>query len=773
MSISTKTTQKKVPSDKSVFRKQVNNKNSLNKQNSPAQEILNLHQTIGNQAVQRLFESGFIQGKLTVGEPNDKYEQEADRVADQVQRQSEEDEEEEMLQTKPIDEQITPLVQRQVEEEEGELLQFQSDVSEAENRTGMPSPLRAGLEQLSGMDLSGVRVHNNTSKPAQLNALAYTQGQDIYVGPGQKKHLPHEGWHAVQQMQGRVKPTMQAKGVSINDDAGLEREADVMGTKALEMKRSEQATMGSVPQAPAPHSGITIQRAMKFEIQTVNHVWMMNKGGVVNPVPRKYGLKGATEKGEEQFLTTGISGKPHVRKGEFVEAEGIDLSKPAQYMWTYTVINKETGKISQPEKKKNQGSANKINLGTYELKYVDTKGNSLKIHRNGFGHFQLGLGPLMRKASRTEEGSAVELQAESGGFIEFETPKWHRKWSAIKARIEEAQKMTKDMEETSVITENGTKDAVSKKIDKLKKAGKRSKEMGTLRKWPTHFRAEHLPVIRKGGNLLVEIVPGGASWTARIQVSESLALQEFESLLKEHETAVNVVNTLRLAQTIFDSLKPTHPTKAALFKIINANLKGLLQMIVYYIVRGQGFEGNPKPSKSAFRLMSRTSFYSIYKSLLTKEEQTLFKKLVKSGIIPSTLGLTNSDPVLKQGHGRVRARNKANPKIGKWLVSIYSGGGSHPDKGSKKTDLMSRPEHGSAAMGRFDVDTREGKKHSGLVRIEVRLSKKHMGGNDQPRDKWLSYVRKVFKQALKERSTRSGILPIDAIGKNGDRQLFE
>ncbi|AJC22312.1 hypothetical protein RO07_20755 [Pandoraea pulmonicola] len=40
--------------------------------------------------------------------------------------------------------------------------------------------------------------------------------------------------HVVQQAQGRVKPTMQMKeGVAINDDSGLEREADVMSEKAL------------------------------------------------------------------------------------------------------------------------------------------------------------------------------------------------------------------------------------------------------------------------------------------------------------------------------------------------------------------------------------------------------------------------------------------------------------------------------------------------------------------------------------------------------------
>jgi hypothetical protein len=65
-----------------------------------------------------------------------------------------------------------------------------------------------------------------------VNALAYTQGQDIEVGPGKERHIPHEGWHAVQQMQGRVEPTMQTQGLSINDEVSLEREADVMGAKA-------------------------------------------------------------------------------------------------------------------------------------------------------------------------------------------------------------------------------------------------------------------------------------------------------------------------------------------------------------------------------------------------------------------------------------------------------------------------------------------------------------------------------------------------------------
>jgi hypothetical protein len=102
----------------------------------------------------------------------------------------------------------------------------------APNRTGLPGALKAGIEGLSGHSLNHVRVHRNSSKPGQLNAHAYAQGSDIHLAAGQEKHLPHEAWHVVQQAQGRVKPTLQAKGVAINDDAGLEKEADVMGAKA-------------------------------------------------------------------------------------------------------------------------------------------------------------------------------------------------------------------------------------------------------------------------------------------------------------------------------------------------------------------------------------------------------------------------------------------------------------------------------------------------------------------------------------------------------------
>ncbi|WP_424103111.1 DUF4157 domain-containing protein [Moorena producens] len=114
-------------------------------------------------------------------------------------------------------------------------VQRQEEGKKTENNTGLPDRLKEGIENLSGYSMDAVRVHYNSDKPAKINALAYTQGIDIHVGPAQERHLPHESWHVVQQMQGRVKPTIQTQGVSLNDDAVLESEADVMGAKAANL----------------------------------------------------------------------------------------------------------------------------------------------------------------------------------------------------------------------------------------------------------------------------------------------------------------------------------------------------------------------------------------------------------------------------------------------------------------------------------------------------------------------------------------------------------
>jgi hypothetical protein len=114
-------------------------------------------------------------------------------------------------------------------------LQQKADSNAQSGTQALPSQLQGSMEQMSGAKLGDVQVHYNSAEPAQVGAHAYAQGRDIHLAPGQEKHLPHEAWHVVQQAQGRVRPTAQLKSVAINDDPGLEKEADVMGSKAAAM----------------------------------------------------------------------------------------------------------------------------------------------------------------------------------------------------------------------------------------------------------------------------------------------------------------------------------------------------------------------------------------------------------------------------------------------------------------------------------------------------------------------------------------------------------
>src|SRR6185503_18138058 len=92
--------------------------------------------------------------------------------------------------------------------------------------------------------------------PARLGAFAYTQGSDIHLGPGQERHLPHEAWHVVQQKQGRVAPTRQLMGgAPVNDDRGLEREADLMGARALDAAGSDSPDRAGRPLADRAIAG--------------------------------------------------------------------------------------------------------------------------------------------------------------------------------------------------------------------------------------------------------------------------------------------------------------------------------------------------------------------------------------------------------------------------------------------------------------------------------------------------------------------------------------
>lgn len=108
----------------------------------------------------------------------------------------------------------------------------------------LPEQLRWVLEQLSGYDLSDVRVYRASPWPERVSARAFVLGSDIHLASGAEDALEHEAWHVVQQKQGRVRAigTVSFEDprlgeVGLNGEESLEREAAAMGRMARSLMR--------------------------------------------------------------------------------------------------------------------------------------------------------------------------------------------------------------------------------------------------------------------------------------------------------------------------------------------------------------------------------------------------------------------------------------------------------------------------------------------------------------------------------------------------------
>jgi hypothetical protein len=209
-----------------------------------------LQRSAGNLAIHRLLRSGGIQAKLTVSQPGDEHEREADRVADEVMRMPEPAprpavqrapeiiqracrECEEELHREPVaGETHVSRMCAECEEEHDRALQAKHDTTDppdvspevesylANGRAGQPlaSSTRAYFEPRFGRDFSHVRIHTDSAaadSASALRARAYTVGSNVVFGgseyapetPDGQRLLAHELTHVVQQGEAKRSPT--------------------------------------------------------------------------------------------------------------------------------------------------------------------------------------------------------------------------------------------------------------------------------------------------------------------------------------------------------------------------------------------------------------------------------------------------------------------------------------------------------------------------------------------------------------------------------------
>ena len=160
-----------------------------------------------------------LQPKLTVNEPGDAFEQQADRVAEQVMRMADPNPPARALAMARPD--SMQRLQRRAADPHGPAT-APPIVHEVLRSSGQPldAPTRAFMEPRFGADFADVRVHTGDKAAAStraVQALAYTVGHDVVFGGGQfapmtktgKGLLAHELAHVIQQSVAPGTPAVQ------------------------------------------------------------------------------------------------------------------------------------------------------------------------------------------------------------------------------------------------------------------------------------------------------------------------------------------------------------------------------------------------------------------------------------------------------------------------------------------------------------------------------------------------------------------------------------
>ncbi|NER12068.1 DUF4157 domain-containing protein [Leptobacterium flavescens] len=293
------------------------------------------------------FDNNIIQTKLSIGQPDDKYELEADAMADKVvQRLSTENE----ISNTPIPSAVNVVQakcnaceeEEKLQRKEEELLENDQDIDRKLSSDSLPEPpgddediqaksdgipnadtsslesrlqaskgkgspmsreLQSSMGNAFGTDFSGVRIHTGSDAvqmSRELNAQAFTYGNDIYFNQGKydtnsssgKHLLAHELTHTIQQNSGLNKSIQR---VIIGDTIQMNTLSGIPYRVELHGPYSDSAIAEELygdPQAPVRHSN------ENYSIILVDYPRLLDRW---KPSFRSGGLTTAQEESEEEI----------------------------------------------------------------------------------------------------------------------------------------------------------------------------------------------------------------------------------------------------------------------------------------------------------------------------------------------------------------------------------------------------------------------------------------------------------------------------------------
>ena len=288
-----------------------------------------------------------IQAKLTIGEPNDKYEQEADATAARVVQQinssttsqsqpvqRQEMEEDEELQMKPI-------VQRRENLGGGEAsTDLESSIQSARGSgQSLDANLQQSMGQAMGADFSGVKVHTD-SQSDQLNksiqAKAFTTGQDLFFRQGAyepssrggQELIAHELTHVVQQNNNTVNRQLIQRAIGFEfefgqwrsykndeDKSRLAKGEEIISGKGYKVEGEDaDDKVSAVEVVTKPYT--TKQEALESVTEAQGKMQsMFNDGENIGHLANAYGGK------------ANVSVEPHGKAGKFQASSAVALDK--------------------------------------------------------------------------------------------------------------------------------------------------------------------------------------------------------------------------------------------------------------------------------------------------------------------------------------------------------------------------------------------------------------------------------------------------------------